>query len=222
MVFQTLLLCSTLFHIRSTGQLESTMALSYLKASRLKQWLGRADCPAFLRECKTIFDKAFGKRSSDNRPATSAFGPVPDSLKGVITGTKVALRARHVVDDVVYSRSSTHVGNSLVTFYPAGNQSLSPVPGSIQHVVVYPNQDVLYLVHRQLPAAPGLVDPYAEYPHFPARLYSNALSSDLEVVRPDWVLSHYARWAIDKEHVVVLILSRVSQTYELILFVIIF
>ena len=34
------------------------MILSYLKAGRLKQWLGRPDCPAFLQECNALFDKA--------------------------------------------------------------------------------------------------------------------------------------------------------------------
>jgi len=64
-------------------------------------------------------------------------------------------------------------------------------------------------VARRVPSAsPGLVDPY---PHFPARLYTNALSPDLDLVRPDWILSHYARWEIDNDHVVVLILSRVSR-----------
>ena len=158
-----------------------------------------------------IFDKAFGQSSVSDYPAASAFGPVPESLRDVIPGPKIALRARHTFCDIVYSRCSTHVGNSLVAFYSGGNRSSHPVPGSIQYIVVYPNQDVVYLVKRQMPAAPGLIDPYAEYPHFPARLYTNALSPNLELVRPDWILSHYARWAIDNDHVVVLVLSHVSQ-----------
>jgi hypothetical protein len=186
------------------------MTLSYLKAGRLRQWLGRPDSPAFLRECKTLFDKAFGQRSY-SLPAASAFGPVPDHLKAVIRGTQIALRATHIVNEVVYSRSSTHIGNSLVVFYPGGNRSSCPVPGSIQHIVLYPNHDVVFVVQRQVSAPPSQLDPFADYSHFPARIYSNSLSPKLEIVRPDWVVSHYARWAFDKDLAVVLILSRVCS-----------
>ena len=134
------------------------MTLSYLKAGRLKQWLGWPDSPAFLRECKALFDKAFGERS-DNHPAASAFGPVPDHLKTVIRGPQIALRATHTVNGVVYSRTSTHIGNSLVVFYPGGNHSSCPVPGSIQHIVFYSNHDVVFVVQRQVSAPPGQTRP---------------------------------------------------------------
>ena len=186
------------------------MILSYLKAGRLKQWLGRPDCPAFLRECKALFDKAFRTKSEDCPcPTPSSFGPVPQHLKAIIRGPKIALRARYMGDGVVYSRCSTHIGNSLVVFYPGGNRSSSPVPGSIQYIITYTDQDVVFVVQRQGSAAPELDDPYTDYPHFPARIYSNSLSPDLEVVRPDWVLSHYARWPMDKDYALVLTLSRV-------------
>ena len=185
------------------------MTLTYLKAGRLKQWLARHDCPAFLKEFKTVFDRAFGKSKSSDCPAASAFGPVPINLEKLIQGPKVACRARHVINDIVYSRCSTHVGNSLIMFYPQGDGSISAVPGSIQEIVMYPNMDVAYIVKRQQPTTPGLDDPFSKYPHFPAKLYSCSLSPELEIVRPDWVLSHYARWAIDKVNAVVLLLSRV-------------
>jgi hypothetical protein len=187
------------------------MTLSYLKAGRLKQWLGRPDSPAFLRECKALFDKAFGERS-DNLPAASAFGPVPDHLKAVIRGTRIALRATHIMNGVVYSRSLTHIGNSLVVFYPGGNQSSCSVPGSIQYIVFYPNHDVVFVVQRQVAASPRQLDPFADYPHFPARMYSNSLSPKLEIVQPDWVVSHYARWALDNDLAVVLTLSQVCSS----------
>lgn len=191
------------------------MTLSYLKAGRLKQWLGRPDCPSFVRECKALFDKALGKKSDNPSLAPSAFGPVPQHLKAIINATKIALRATHIMNGVVYSRCSTHIGNSLVMFYPGGNRSLSPVPGSIQHIITYTNQDVVFVVQRQLLATPNLHDPYADYPQFPARIYSNSLSSSLEIVYPDWVLSHYARWAIHKNHAVVMILSRVCLIFHI-------
>lgn len=47
------------------------------------------------------------------------------------------------------------------------------------------------------------------------QIYSNSLSSNLEIVRPDWVLSHYARWTINEDHAVVLILSWVCCIFLL-------
>ena len=144
------------------------MTLSYLKVVRLKQWLGRPDCPAFLRECKALFDKAFRMKSDNPCPAASALGPVPQHLKTIIHGMKIALHATHIMNGIVYAQCSTQIGNSLVMFYPGGDQSLSSVPGSIQYIVTYTDQDVVYVIQRQGLAAPGLHDPYTDYPHFPA------------------------------------------------------
>lgn len=100
-----------------------------------------------------------------------------------------------------------------IMFHPDGKRSITPVPASIQHIVVYQNSETLYAVRRQLPSTSGS-DPYSKYPHFSAHLYRAALSKNLEVVRPEWVFSHYARWMIDPEQVVVLILSHVSSVAQ--------
>jgi hypothetical protein len=111
------------------------MGASFIKAAKLKHWLARPDCPEFLKECKIVFDKAFGNATTTSDPesiADSAFRLVPEALRGIISERKVALRARHKFDDAFFCRSSTHIGNSLVLFYPDGNESETPVPGSIE------------------------------------------------------------------------------------------
>ncbi|KJA13070.1 hypothetical protein HYPSUDRAFT_151982, partial [Hypholoma sublateritium FD-334 SS-4] len=113
-------------------------------------------------------------------------------------------------DNVGFSRASTHMGNSLIMHYPAGNFETDPIPGSIEYIIVKKNMEVLYAVHMQTPAPAGTVDPFRSYPHFPAKVYSQSLSSDLSLVQLTWVLSHYARWKLDEDRVVVLTLSRVS------------
>jgi hypothetical protein len=195
------------------GQLEATMGASFIKAAKLKHWLAHPDCPKFLKECKSVFDKAFGSAKITSHPeiiAKSAFGPVPDDLRNIISDQKVALRARHKFDNAFFCRSSTHVGNSLVLFYPDGNLSATPVAGSIEYIVAKPNDDIVYVVCPQLPAPPGTLDPFRFYPHFSAKIYSPKLSEQRQVIRPDWVISHYARWNMDKDRAVVLTLSRVS------------
>jgi hypothetical protein len=194
------------------------MGASFVKAAKLKHWLGRPDCPEFLKECKIILDKAFGHSWAPSDPefiAESAFRPVPEPLKGIILEPKVALRARHKFDNVFFCRSSTHVGNSLVLFYPQGNNLETPVPGSIEYIVVKPNNDIVYVVRTQLPAPSHALNPFRFYPYFPAKIYSPGLSNQRQVIRPDWVISHYARWNLDKDRAVVLTLSRVSTYFHL-------
>lgn len=189
------------------------MLSAFSRAAKLKQWIARPDCPAFLKECKRYFDKAFSTTPEDsNHVADSAFRTVPPELRATIpAGPKVAVRAQHLHDGVVFSRSKTHVGNSLIMYYPDGNRRDPPIPAEIENIVVGMDQRYTYVVRRQLPAPPGTVDPFAPYLHFPAKVFSSKISSTLETVSPEWVMSHYARWKLDKDRVVVLNLSRVRK-----------
>ena len=124
---------------------------------------------------------------------------------------EIALPARHQVDSIVFARSSTHLGNSLVLFYPGGDTCLVPIPGSIKYIVSPASGKApFYVVQRQLAASPNIVvDPFSHYPYFKAKMYSSKMGVDLEVVHVDWIVSHYAQWEVTQEHAVVLNLSRV-------------
>jgi hypothetical protein len=110
----------------------------------------------------------------------------------------------------MYVRSSTHVGNSLIYFYPDGNYSSLPVPGSIKYIYTLQGRTT-FAVNRQLPMDYGASDPFRHYPHFPAKLYSSNLSLQLENVEVQWVGCHFAHYRISRDHAVVLSLSRVSN-----------
>ncbi|KJA13345.1 hypothetical protein HYPSUDRAFT_151691, partial [Hypholoma sublateritium FD-334 SS-4] len=117
------------------GQLESTMFTAFTRATSLRRWIARPDCPPFLRECQLLFTKTFGggranTDSHDDEIPQSAFSPTPPELKAIISEPSI---------------------------------------------------------------------------------YSPGLSSDLSLVQPTWVLSHYARWKLDEDRAVVLTLSRVSN-----------
>ncbi|KDR74589.1 hypothetical protein GALMADRAFT_141601 [Galerina marginata CBS 339.88] len=183
------------------------MLSSFSRTARLKHWLSR---PA-LKECKTVFDKALGILSNTDLEediASSAFGPVPDALRAIISDRQVALRARHKFDNVFYSRRSTHVGNSQIMFYPRGNLAASPLPGTIEYIIVRHDSSIAYAIRRQLSSAPGTIDPFITYPHFRATIYSPSLSNTLELISPEWVMCHYACWNMDSDQAVVLTLSR--------------
>ena len=153
---------------QSLGQLEATMLSAFSRAAKLKQWIARPDCPAFLKECKRYFDKAFSATLEDsNHVADSAFCPVPAELRATIpAGPKVAVHARHLHDSIVFSRSRTHIGNSLIMYYPNGNRQDPPIPAEIENIVVGMDQRYTYVVRRQLPAPPGTIDPFAPSPTF--------------------------------------------------------
>lgn len=191
------------------------MFTAFTRATSLRRWIGRPDCPPFLRECQAVFKKTFGGATlnsiyqEDDVPE-SAFAPTPRELRGLIPDKSIALRARHHYDDVIFSKVSTHVGNSLILFYPDGKSTGNPIPGSIKHIIVKKNKEVCYAVYRQVPAPADVKDPFRFYPHFPAKVYSSTLSAELSLVKPSWVVSHFARWRMDKDRVVVLTLSRVS------------
>jgi hypothetical protein len=200
------------------------MLRSFIQAARLRLWMTRPQCPAAIKECLLIFNKWYrsATKSSDTwyneQPencngdsedeSKRSFVQVPLELREFFSG-QIKICARHVHNGIVYSRHSTHSGNSLIEFYPNGVLSKQPVPGSITFIVKSGKKTV-FVVQRQLPASPETIDPFVHYPHFPAKLFSADLSDRFEVVEVDWVISHVARWKMGNGNAVILSLSRVG------------
>jgi hypothetical protein len=200
--------------------LESTLLQSFIKATKLRRWLTRPDCPAAIKECKRLFDKAYAPRRNyygDLDKADEDFQEIdlggteersiPQDIRSLVSGN-IRLRARHRHQGIVYTRSSTHLGNSLILFHPKG-LICDPTPGMIQHII-HTVEGEFFAVQRYLDLPADCIDPFKPYPYIPAKLYRSQLA-DLELVRVDWVVSHFARWVTASEHVVVLSLSKVSS-----------
>lgn len=204
----------------SSGEMEPTMLRSFIWAGRLRRWLTRTDCPPAIRECKHLLDRAYSSKSDDHEgpsntgetfveesrdwfAAESNPQVVPEDLFRLIKKRKTILRAC-----VIYAKSSTHFGNSLVQFYPDGQRTLPPIPGCIAHIFVQEGR-VSFAVRQYLPVHDNTVDPFQHYPHFLAKLYSSDLAPELEIVEIEWVMSHFAQWSISTKHVVIVSLSRV-------------
>ena len=51
---------------------------------------------------------------------------------GLIHHSKIFLHAQYCTDDIIYTCAEMHVGNSLILFYPQGDQVLLAIPGLIQ------------------------------------------------------------------------------------------
>jgi hypothetical protein len=82
------------------------------------------------------------------------------------------LAAPTIYNGVMYARSSTHVGNSLVYFYPDGDRNSSAIHGSIKHIFKSKSGSFRFTVQRQLLLPSGVTDPFVPYPYFPAKLCS--------------------------------------------------
>ncbi|KAG0700172.1 hypothetical protein DFH29DRAFT_807897 [Suillus ampliporus] len=204
------------------------MLQSYIKATKLRCWLSRPDCPPVIRECKILFDRMYAPKSAtrpdeelaedpfdDNvrAPVSTTATAVPEDLYTLIKRRTAILRARLKFDGIFYSRASTHVGNSQVLFYPQGDRLLSHIPGTICHIYAAPTGELVFAVQRYILLARHNrhVDPFAMYPGFPAKLYLSSLSSHLESVKVAWVVGHFARWEVSSDQAVVLSLSRISD-----------
>jgi hypothetical protein len=201
------------------------MLYSFIKTSKLRCWLSRPDCPPAIQECKILFDKMSAPKSATSLREELAEDPLDDSVQASPSASAVAvpedlyalikrrtaiLCARLKFNGLIYSRASTHVGNSQVFFYPRGDRLSSPVPGSIRHIYATPAGELTFAVQKLVPLDrhAQTVDPFAIYPHFPAKMYSSSFSTHLENVKVSWVVGHFARWAVSSNTVVVLSLSR--------------
>ena len=194
------------------------MLRTFIRASKLKRWLWRDDCPQAIKECKKLFDKCYPRKASEDTKPEAEFSvkisparDIPSDLRPLIGKRQVGLQARLRHQGIVYTRASTHLGNSLVLFYPRGDTSSPPVPGSIKYIFSH-NSVVALAVQRQTPLLPseGVEDPFSRYPHFPARLYKNTMEEKLEEARPEWIMCHYARYSVSSLHAVVLNVSKVN------------
>ena len=208
-------------YLQLIGELKNTMLQTYLKASKLCAWLSRPQCPQPIHECKILLNQAYEIYNSerDNKPQSctaARLSTVPTDLQALI-GQSTAVMHVHVKHMyVVYSRASMHIGNSLVLFYPQGNCSLPPVPGSIKYIYKLDRMPILAIQQQcPLPGGKKSIDPFTTYPHFPAKTYSLTLSETLEAVELAWIHTHYAHWAISDDCVVVLSLSHVHSLVPL-------
>ena len=113
----------------------------------------------------------------------------------------------------LYSRSLTHIGNSLVLYYANGDTSSEPVPALIKYIYHPCKCMFIFTVQHQLPVATQTLDPFQHYPDFPAKLYLSQLQDELELVKPEWIVAHFACWKISADHVVVLSLFKIGFSH---------
>ncbi len=177
------------------------MLHSFLKASRLKCWLSRPDCPQAIKECKILFNQLTSPTTMDTcSQESNHMTPTPREGHSA--------RIKH--DGVFYTLSATHPGNCLVLYVPGGDATASLVPGQIFDIITQENVTT-FKVRRFMPPEDGTIDPFKCYINLPIKLYSSNLDPILETVQLDWVAGHFAKFPVSDEHIAVLSLSRVRS-----------
>ncbi|KAG9223512.1 hypothetical protein CCMSSC00406_0007004 [Pleurotus cornucopiae] len=198
------------------GEMESTLVDSFIQAGVLRRWLSKDDCPKPIHEFKALFDKVFTPRRR-NEAEEHAMGinaakqttacKTPPDLFAVIKTPRVVLRAYAGHKGTILARASTHVGSSLVSFYPGGDASVNPVPGSIQYIIE--GETCCQLAIRRHKSSPtSVADPFRHWPHVPISLYSAALEPELEIVELDWVVGHVGRYPYSADLVAIIRVHR--------------
>ncbi|KAE9386654.1 hypothetical protein BT96DRAFT_838878 [Gymnopus androsaceus JB14] len=96
-------------------------------------------------------------------------------------------------NSVNFSGVETHAGNANIFYRPSPNQA--PVAGQIQWIKKkpMPNGTILHLhvwPYKQL--LKHLYDPFLQYPHFSATMYSLTLSTTADVITLDDIIAHAA------------------------------
>lgn len=113
-----------------TGQYEATMQRTFVRATNLKRWVNRLPSDSLVVQFKAkIFDRYFATKGEEQRfqviekerHAIARF-LTPPALAPLLPGiSKIILWARHHAHGVIYTRSQTDVGNSLILCRPCNN-----------------------------------------------------------------------------------------------------
>ncbi|KAJ6537919.1 hypothetical protein B0H19DRAFT_961818, partial [Mycena capillaripes] len=178
---------------RVGGELEGILTTSFLRGGTLRRWLRCPDCPEIIKQFKAIFDRAFAPRSE-------VVGTSPPLVKDGDC-------AEYMFNGTNFSRASTHLGNSLVLYYPSASAS-TPIAGSIERILST-GEDTSFIIRRQAPLPSGQSDPFLRYyPYFPAQTYSSKMQNTIDTVKPSMILSHCARFEFSQDRAVVINLSR--------------
>jgi hypothetical protein len=179
------------------NEMESTMINSFIRASRLKSWLERPCCPPAILKCKMLLDKMDYTNSLDYYEHKDQ-----NATSNLLT-ENISYPAIYRQGKFVYGKSSTHLGNSLVQFYPDGERNMSPIPGCIQSIELAGN-NVFFHVLRLQPINEDL-DPFRHYPYIQMKTYSSTWVDEVERIPFSWILSHIALYPLSSADLVVVV-----------------
>ena len=109
---------------------------------------------------------------------------IPHNLKAMlnVSQSKIYLRAHIKMQGIFYTCLETHLGNSLVHFYPNGDWRKSCILGQIKYIHSTDGVHYALAIQRQIPLPDDQLDPFTWYLHFPTKTYASTHSLLLEHV----------------------------------------
>lgn len=125
---------------------QSTLLISFLKASKIKQWLVSTQAPPIIQGIISLYDHIYIPIDSGHSGLTGDKG---ETQTCALVGKTISMdiwplyqnnnseihhQARLKHDGVMYSIYQTHHGNSEVFFYPNINKNLASIAGFVQYI----------------------------------------------------------------------------------------
>ncbi|KAF9017480.1 hypothetical protein BDZ89DRAFT_961082 [Hymenopellis radicata] len=166
-----------------------------MKAANFRRLLNSSSAPA-LQAFKHLLEKATTGLAEQDLDTFN--DSAPDSTRDQ--------HANYTYCGTIFSRASTHLGNSLVQYRVDGLPE--PVAGSIERIRTDGDR-VVFDIRRQAQLPHGQNDPFKPYPWFPATTYSSHLQNVVDRVSPNQVIGHVARFVFSESRCVILDITRV-------------
>ncbi|KAJ3916239.1 hypothetical protein F5877DRAFT_47021, partial [Lentinula edodes] len=206
------------------GEFESTLLHSFCKGSAFRRWLLRPNCPPLLKVLRQLLDKAFGLNkdnrtyahweeceedmSEDSEPSQFRVATPPELISLLSTRSLECYSRVHAGHGKYYGiPSAPGKGNSFICFYPGGNKQFEWVAGQIKFIFKQ-DGELRFAVRRSLSIAFDQTAPDAFRRFwdqgFQAKTVSSSFSSELEIVKTDWLSGHIARWELNSSQVICL------------------
>jgi hypothetical protein len=116
------------------------------------------------------------------------------------------LLRRFTMNGCTYTCANSHIGNSVIQYYPSKGASTLEF-GEIEHIIIV--NGTTYLIIRHHIKLPGNVnDPFSSYVDFPGVMYSSGLMEP-EAIELSQIRTHAARLLMaDQNRAVLVPLSR--------------
>lgn len=171
-----------------------TLLHSYLRSANFRRWLAMPTCPPIVSLIHGVLQKAFWHTKYQERADEFQFKPKE--------------LAHYPVDGTSFARAAHHVGNSII-LYRKPHADGVVFAGSIQKIELEGDSRFCYITEHE-PLPPGLHDPFARYPDFPAVTYSSRVVPGLAKIEINNIITHATRFEFSHNRAAILSLSRVS------------
>jgi hypothetical protein len=201
------------------GQWEASVHKKFAAAGKFIRWFTSTCSPGvrlFREKIYNRFLRAIWRQDDSDLDDGEDIAPrtppqtTPEELLHCIQKPKVNLRANLRIKGDLFSRESTHHGNSQIIFQEVG-QSAPQVYGTVKYIIWDGNRHVL-AVNKWLPLPENIADPFRHWPDFPARMLRSTKEPEIQLVELQNVLGQYAWCPLSTEYAAVISLVWVRGT----------